>query len=372
MGAASRFSAEYFAEPKRVDMAAAWIALHLTDRCQLDCKHCLRDPQQKPKDLPLPIIRKALTEAKAVYKSRQVALTGGEPTLHPEIEGILDLIVELDYTFHIVTNGRRFDSFLRLIRASPARLARITAVNFSLDGADEATHDDIRGQGSFREVMTAVTLASAHGIPFVLQMVVNAKNQGQIEALGLLAHNLGAARVSFSMLQATGTPHDRDLYLSARAWRGIQDRIERLRAALTIPVATPEGFRREQPFHVCEPFASQQLHVDVEGRLTLCCQHSGVPGDGSRSDVGGDLSSESLIDAHRRLLGVIHEVQADRLHQIARGDLDEWDYFPCNACMKYFGKSHWTDGGAAGPEARRERWRGAWAPKKTSLPLAKG
>ena len=29
-------------------MAAAWIALHLTDRCQLDCKHCLRDPEQKP------------------------------------------------------------------------------------------------------------------------------------------------------------------------------------------------------------------------------------------------------------------------------------------------------------------------------------
>lgn len=351
-------------------MAAAWIALHLTDRCQLDCKHCLRDPQQKPKDLPLAIIRKALTEAKSVYKSHQVALTGGEPTLHPEIEGVLDLIAELGFSFHIVTNGRRFDAFLKLVKASPARLAALTAVNFSLDGADEPTHDQIRGQGSFREVMTGATLAAAHGIPFALQMVVNAKNQGQIEALGLLAHNLGAARVTLSMLQATGTHHDRDLYLSPRAWRAVQDRIERLRAALTLPVGMPEGFRREQPFHVCEPFASQQLHVDVEGRLTLCCQHSGVPGDGSRSDVGGDLSSESLIEAHRRLLGIIHAAQADRLSEIARGDLDEWDHFPCNACMKYFGKPHWVEDGAAGPSARRERWRGAWAPK-TSLPLVK-
>ncbi len=351
-------------------MAAAWIALHLTDRCQLDCKHCLRDPQQKPKDLPLPIVRKVLAEARAVYKSQQVALTGGEPTLHPEIEGVIDAIVELDYTWHIVTNGRRFESFLRLLRAAPARLARLTAVNFSLDGADEQTHDHIRGEGSFREVMTAVTLASAHGVPFALQMVVNAKNHGQIEAMGLLAHNLGAARASFSMLQATGTHHDRDLYLSPRAWRGVQDRIERLRAALTLPVGMPEGFRREQPFHVCEPFASQQLHVDVEGRLTLCCQHSGVPGDGSRSDVGGDLSSMSLVDAHRRLLGVIHAAQADRLSAIAGGDLDEWDHFPCNACMKYFGKPHWAEDGPGGPPARRERWRGAWAPK-TSLPIVK-
>lgn len=351
-------------------MAAAWIALHLTDRCQLDCKHCLRDPQQKPKDLPLSVIRTALAEAKRVYKSHQVALTGGEPTLHPELSGVLDAIVENDYTFHLVTNGKRFEAFLKLVRSKPGCLERLTTVNFSLDGADEETHDHIRGAGSFREVMMGVTLAAAHGVPFALQMALNAKNHRQIESMGLLASSLGAARVSFSMLQATGTHHDAELYLSPREWRNVQDRIERLRAALTLPVGMPEGFRRENPFHVCEPFASQQLHIDVEGRLSLCCQHSGVPGDGSRSDIGGDLATMSLVDAHRRLLGVIHAAQADRLAHVARGDLDEWDYFPCNACMKYFGKAHWAEGGAGGPSARRERWRGAWAPK-TSLPIVK-
>jgi MoaA/NifB/PqqE/SkfB family radical SAM enzyme len=352
-------------------MAAAWIALHLTDRCQLDCKHCLRDPEQKPKDLPLAVIRKVLAEAKAVYKSNQVALTGGEPTLHPDIEGVLDAVVEHDFTFHIVTNGRRFDAFLKMLREVPARLARLTAINFSLDGADEATHDAIRGKGSYRDVMMGVTLCTAHAIPFVLQMVCNAKNAHQIEAIGLLASSLGAARVSFSMLQATGTSHDKDLFLSAREWRNVQDRIERLKAALTLPVGMPEGFRREQPFHVCEPFASQQLHIDVEGRLNLCCQHSGVPSDGARSDVAGDLSQISLVEGHRRLLGIIHGAQADRIAAIERGPLGEWDYFPCNACMKYFGKPHWADSAASGPAARRERWRGAWAPK-VSLPVVKG
>lgn len=351
-------------------MAAAWIALHLTDRCQLDCKHCLRDPAQKPKDLPLSIIRKVLAEAKAVYRSDQVALTGGEPTQHPAIEDVLDAIVEHDYSFHIVTNGRRFGAFLKLLRKAPSRLERLTAINFSIDGADEATHDAIRGEGSYRDVMMGATLCTAHNIPFVLQMVCNAKNAHQIEALGLLASSLGAARISFSMLQATGTHHDNDLFLSARAWRAVQDRIERLRAALTLPVGMPEGFPREQPFHVCEPFASQQLHIDVEGRLNLCCQHSGVPSEGARSDVAGDLSQMSLVEAHRRLLGIIHGAQADRLDHIAAGDLDEWDDFPCNACMKHFGKPHWSGGAAAGPEAKRERWRGAWSPK-TSLPILK-
>src|SRR5262249_28305728 len=145
----------------------------------------------------------------------------------------------------------------------------------------------------------------------------------QIEAMGLLASQLEAAQVSFSMVQATGTLHDRELYLSPRAWRDVADRIDRLAAIIKLPIGTPEGYYREQPFHVCEAFASQQLHVDVEGRLNLCCQHSGVPGDGRNADVAGDLHDMSLVEAHARLLGIIHATQADKLARIARGPLDE-------------------------------------------------
>ncbi len=350
-------------------MAAQVIGFHLTDRCQLDCKHCLRDPEQKPKDLPLPILRKVLAEAKAVYKSSHAALTGGEPTLYPELEGALDAMTEHDYTFSLVTNGKRFAHFLGLLKDNPARRARLTVVNFSLDGVDEATHDHIRGKGSYRDVMMAVTLCTAHDIPFVLQMVINAKNIHQIEAMGLLASQLGALRVSFSWLQATGTFIDEELYLPPRAWRDAEDRINRLGAALKMPVMMPEGFYREQPFHVCEPFASKQLHIDVEGRLNLCCQHSGVPSTGENSDVAGDLREMSLSEAHARLVGIIHKTQTDKIKRLASGPLDEWEHFPCNDCMKYFGKAHWVSHGTGGPEAKRERWRGAWEHTRTSLPI---
>lgn len=351
-------------------MAVAWIAFHLTDRCQLDCKHCLRDPDLKPKDLPLALIRKVLAEGKRLYRAKQVALTGGEPTLHPELEGVLDAIVDHDYGFHIVTNGKRFEQFLALLRDGPARRERLTAVNLSIDGADEEAHDKIRGKGSFREVMKAVTLATAHQIPFAMQMVLNAENVQQIEALGLLASQLGAARLSFSMLQATGTHHDEDLYMPPHAWKSAQHRVERLAAALTMPVTMPEGFYREQPFHVCEPMKSEHLHIDVEGRLNLCCQHAGVPSTGEPRDIAGDLHETGLLDAHRHLIRIIHETQAAKLDAIAKGPLEAWDHFPCNWCMKHFDKPHWTNEGAEGPSAERQRWRGAWA-KKVALPIAR-
>jgi MoaA/NifB/PqqE/SkfB family radical SAM enzyme len=351
-------------------MAVAWIGFHVTDRCQLDCQHCLRDPDKAPKDLPLALIQKVLAEAKRTYHSAQIALTGGEPTLHPDFEGVLDAIVEHGFTWHMVTNARRFERLMALMARVPARREALTAINLSLDGADEATHDAIRGEGSFREVMLAATLCHAHGIPFIFQMVVNRKNSAQIEAMGMLAATLKARTVSFSILQATGTPLDDDLYLSARAWRDVQDRIARLREVLKIEVAMPEGFHVEQPFHVCDPWASQQLHVDVEGRLNLCCQHAGVPSEhegATPPDVAGSLHEMSLAEAHARLLDIIHDAQKARLARIAKGPLDAWDHFPCNDCMKHFGKPYWDDEGAAGPGARRPRWRGAWA--KVRLPV---
>lgn len=349
-------------------MAVAVIGFHVTDRCQLDCQHCLRDPGQTPKDLPLALIRKVLGEARRVYQGVQVALTGGEPTLHPEFAGILDAIVEHGFTWHMVTNARRFERLVEMLKEKPARREALTVVNFSLDGADEAVHDAIRGKGSYREVMLGATLCTAYGIPFVLQMVVNRKNMHQIEALGMLASSLQAKTVSFSVLTPTGTHLDAELFLTARQWRGVQDRIERLRDALKLPVAMPEGFYREQPFHVCEPWASQQIHVDVEGRLNLCCQLAGTPSAPERPvDVAGDLREMSLAEAHGRLLDIIHDAQKARLSRIAKGGLTEWDHFPCNDCMKHFGKPHWDDEGAAGPGAQRERWRGAWA--KVKLPI---
>lgn len=243
-------------------------------------------------------------------------------------------------------------------------------MNFSLDGATEATHDGIRGAGSFREVMLAATLCTAHQIPFLLQMAVNARNAHEIEAFGLLASHLGAKRASFAMLQATGTHHDRALYLSPREWKSVQDRIERLAETLKLPVSTPEGFAREQPFHVCEPFASVQLHVDVEGRLNLCCQHAGIPSSGGPSDIAGDLREMSLVEAHGKLLGIIHEAQAAKLVRLSKGPPSAWDHFPCNDCLKHFGKPHWSGDGPAGPLALRERWKGAWA-EKNSLPIVR-
>ncbi len=344
-------------------MSVKWIAFHITDRCQLDCQHCLRDPAQKPRDADVALFERVLDQAKAAYASSHVSLTGGEPTLHPRLDALVDAIVARGFDFHLVTNGKRFPEFLAMLDARPERLAALSGLNFSVDGATEATHDRIRGAGSYRDVIAAVALSHMRGLKVSMNFTINALNEHEIEAFALGAAKLGANRVQFNVLQATGTMHDAELGLPLRAWDDVLDRIARMKDVLKIPVEAAEGFQRPATFHVCEPFRSEVLHVDLLGRLNLCCQHSGVPSaEGHpRSDVAGDLNEMPLVDAHARLLDIIHQTQKARLDAIRAGTLGPWDQFPCNWCMKHFGKPHWTDQGTDGATANRERWRGAWS-----------
>ncbi len=343
-------------------MACEWLAFELTDRCQLACQHCLRDPQLKPKDLSLDVIRRVLHDARRLFRSNHVALTGGEPTLHPHFIDVVDAAIDEGLTWHMVTNGATFPRTLPLLQARPLRIQQLTAVSLSLDGADEATHDAIRAPGSFRAVMTAASLCSALKLPFVFNVTLHAKNMHQLEATGLLAAELGAQKVSYVMHCATGAPSDPSLFLSSREWRSVMDRIDRIATVLKLPVSVPEGYYRESLMHTCVAFSGNQIHVDVEGRVNLCCQHAGVPVDGDRRDIAGDLRNISLPEAVERVLGMGHRFQVEKLRALARGDIgSEWDHFPCNYCMKVLGKPYWSDEGSSGPPALRER--------KKSLPI---
>ena len=330
-----------------------WIVFHVTERCGLACLHCLRDPSKKPADVPLALVERLLPEAKALHGIKHVGFTGGDPLLWPHLEGAIDAAVRNGFTWHLVSSGKGIDRLMAMLDAVPARRASCTAVDLSLDGATEATHDAIRDEGNYREVMAATAACSARGIPFAFQMTVNARNESEIEALGLLAGELGALKVAFAMTHATGGPEDAGIYLSPEALDRVANRVLRLGTLLTIPVVLSEGFRHGDRFHVCEPFRSGVLHVTPHGMLNLCCNHSGVPG--GDEDVVADLSTTSLAEAHRRVLGLIQKMERDRLDEIiaSPGAVPNWSDFPCNWCLAKLGKPHWVEGGSSGPQVVR-------------------
>ncbi len=331
------------------------VVFHVTDRCGLGCRHCLRDPGSHATDLPTSVVARVLDEVSRVHGIRHAGFTGGDPLLWPGLAEALDEVVRRGFTWHLVTSGQGFQRLTDLLDEQSARGTGLKSIDVSLDGAREGTHDSIRGEGAWRGAMAAIAACTARSIPFTIACTVNRLNVGELEELGLLAAQLGAVALGFAMTQATGTPEDEQMYLSPQELDRVFHRAERLSTLLHIPVTVGEGFRRPSRFHVCGSFAGDVLHVTPRGELNLCCNHSGVPG--GNEDVMADLSRENVVDGHRRLLDLVERLQRERLDVIeaSPGSDGGWARFPCNWCLARLGKPHWVEGGSAGPRASRSR-----------------
>lgn len=181
------------------------IYFYLTQGCNLACRHCWLSPKLDPRGdkypvLPMELFETAIREARPLGLGG-VKLTGGEPLLHPEFIRLLEIVLREDLGLTIETNGLLCTSEIAAeIAQSPKCF-----VSVSLDGADAATHDAVRGvPGSFEAARRAVrNLADAGLRPQVIMTVMRC-NAAQVEAMIRLAEEQGAGSVKFNVVQPTG------------------------------------------------------------------------------------------------------------------------------------------------------------------------
>jgi SynChlorMet cassette radical SAM/SPASM protein ScmF len=181
------------------------IYFYLTDGCNLACRHCWlapkfdRDGTGHP-TLPIELFVKAIEEAKPLGLNR-VKLTGGEPLLHPQFNRLLEIVRREGLALTIETNGLLCTpDIAEEIAKSPQR-----SVSVSIDGADAATHDWVRGvEGSFEKALIAVHNLVATDTPPQIIMSLMRCNADQVEATVRLAESLGASSVKFNLVQPTG------------------------------------------------------------------------------------------------------------------------------------------------------------------------
>lgn len=182
------------------------IYFYLTQGCNLACRHCWLAPKFDPAGsrypvLPVEVFETVIREAKPLGLSG-VKLTGGEPLLHPEIDKLLAIVRREELRLTLETNGVLCTPELavEIAQSSPG-----VCVSVSLDGADRATHEWVRGvPGSFEQALGGVRNLVAAGIPPQIIMSLMRVNAGQVEAMVRLAQSLGASSVKFNVIQPTG------------------------------------------------------------------------------------------------------------------------------------------------------------------------
>ncbi len=184
-----------------------FVQWHLTERCNLRCRHCYQ--QVAPEDLDLREIRQGVDNIKnategwaasyAVEISPSFHFTGGEPVLRTDLFDILDYVRSQGFSISLMSNGT-------LIKPEVARRIRdagVQDVQVSLDGL-EAVHDSIRGKGSFKRALTGIENLLAEEVDANVNLTLSKLNAEQIEGLVNLAKEMGLSAVSFSRLVPCG------------------------------------------------------------------------------------------------------------------------------------------------------------------------
>ncbi len=150
-----------------------YLLVHITDRCNLRCRHCFIGAPSG-KELSFEQIL-GLAGDFARLQGLRFIVSGGEPLLHPRFRELNERLPDFPLRTILLTNGTLID------RATAAAL-RFHEVQVSLDGLEE-THDLIRGRGSYRKALQALRHLAGAGISLSVATMVHAANLDQLDEL---------------------------------------------------------------------------------------------------------------------------------------------------------------------------------------------
>jgi MoaA/NifB/PqqE/SkfB family radical SAM enzyme len=320
------------------------LVLEMTTRCNLRCKHCLRDWERPPTDLSRPLLEKILEQAWRIG-FRSVSLTGGEVTLHPDFADIVRMVCARGFKFAWMCNGTIFPKFVPLL-LEPGVARNHRGVCFSLDGPDEQTHDAIRGPGSFKKIITSAGLCALKRIPFSFKMILNRINMDRAWETVRLAGSLGAASMGMAVPSPSPKLFKEDLMPTVEEYRELPEIIASYgRATRGFVHVEGNTFTRNRLRGVyCFAMRGEGYNITPDGRLSFCCNLSGVDLSCNQDldkDIVADLNEVPLATA----LGKHAQAVADYVKRIMalyeEEAMTEFDFYPCLRCHRVFGKLDW-------------------------------
>lgn len=165
-----------------------YLRISLTDKCNMRCVYCM------PEEMVFRPTSELMSRDECLRLVRlfvdlgvdKVRLTGGEPTVHPDlipiVRGIRDLGV---HRISMTTNGLRLAELAR-----PLKEAGLERVNVSVDTLNPEKFRRITRRGRLDEVMAGVVAAEAAGLTPLKINAVIARGYNEDEVSGLAALTL--------------------------------------------------------------------------------------------------------------------------------------------------------------------------------------
>ena len=298
------------------------LELYPTLSCNLDCAFCDTTDRKRPPvgELSDARLLRLIDEAAEIGVGRVFLLGGGEPLARRDLApALLRRVKAHGMEGVLTTNGT-------LLNAELARLLvddRWDEVHVSIDAADAATHDRLRGRaGAFRQTVRnacrlgAWSRAAGGHTRLALHFVLTNQNLHSLSDMVRLAEALGAHRVDFDALIAY-TDEQRALCLSEAQAAAVPElAAAALEVADAAGIATTLGhfLRREAtdrgntavPVPVGAGLAGapclkawHHLVVQADGRVSPCCVLAGEGGSVAEQPLWQAWAGDPFLETVR-------------------------------------------------------------------------
>jgi radical SAM protein with 4Fe4S-binding SPASM domain len=252
------------------------VYLYITDKCQLRCGHCyMGDRLEIGQVMPKAEVFANLTVWRKMGGSK-LSLLGGEPTLHPHFNEIVQYANQLGYEQVILNTNGLVTARARLRKIKPSAFAY---VQVSVDGASPRTHDLVRGAGTFQQAWTTVEELCQRGFDTRLICTVNRVNIGECTSLLSMAEKTGLTLVKYHVFSGIGIgKENQDWLVTPREWISFYENLETLRGVYKVKIwYQPTYARRDrlkqyaaEGFRGCIGRTLDRISVFPDGRAYVC------------------------------------------------------------------------------------------------------
>lgn len=179
---------------KKETMVLRELKIEIISQCSLNCIHCSSNSTPATREgAPSKAWLRIINEARELG-AEKLAISGGEPLLHSDLEQIAEFAKGLGLTTVVYTTGNAADAE-KIIE----RLARLKTdkLIFSIFGENAKTHERVtRISGSYESTLESIEMAVEKGITCELHFVPLKFNFREINEIVVLGEKLGAKATS--------------------------------------------------------------------------------------------------------------------------------------------------------------------------------
>jgi MoaA/NifB/PqqE/SkfB family radical SAM enzyme len=178
----------------------------IAQRCNLNCKHC-HTGDHRANNYYETTTEEAKRIIDMLYREGvdNVGLLGGEPLIRRDISELISYMYDKGMKVTINTNG-----LLLTERLLTFLFNNNCTIIVSIDGANQASHEFLRGKGTFDKTINKILLATslkrrlgAHS-PVGLSVVLNQQNKNELNDFFHLAQELDVDILSMQAVYRTG------------------------------------------------------------------------------------------------------------------------------------------------------------------------